>query len=91
MASTQERVECNERERRVLTHLASGRTREQIASDEGMSARTVNRIVLDLEQKLDAHTPFVLGAKAVRAGLIPAEPVGNFMPAGRGEEDSRLA
>lgn len=58
----------------MLCRLADGLTREQIAAGEGLSLRTVKRIVARLEEKLDAANPFVLGMKAAQLGMIPVRP-----------------
>lgn len=67
-------VRLTEREKVILARLGEGYTREHIAQAEGVSIRTVNRIVSTLEEKLDAPNAFVLGARAVQLGLIPASP-----------------
>jgi len=58
------------RERAILGHLAAGRSYAAIAAAEGIGARTVERLVAELEQKLDAPTPFVLALRAAQLGLI---------------------
>ena len=58
------------RERTVLGRLADGLTHEQIAAAEPLSLRTVQRIIADLEHKLDAPNQFVLAKKATQLGLI---------------------
>ena len=60
----------SEREQAVLRGLADGRTQKEIAAADHLSVRTVKRIVATLEQKLDAHSPFALGARACALGLI---------------------
>jgi DNA-binding NarL/FixJ family response regulator len=60
----------SERERAVLGRLAAGQTREEIAAAEGISLRTVKRIIADLEARLGAPTQFALGVQAQRRGLI---------------------
>ncbi|MGH2531947.1 MAG: LuxR C-terminal-related transcriptional regulator [Thermomicrobiales bacterium] len=64
-------VHLTTRERAILRHLAEGRTRQEIAATEGLSPRTVERTVSDLETKLDAPTAFVLGMQAAQFGLVP--------------------
>lgn len=59
-----------ERERRILQHLADGVTHDQIARLEGMSLRTVERLITHLETELDAPGLFVLGRKAQQLGLL---------------------
>lgn len=56
------------RQRAVLTHLAHGLTREQIAHEEHLSVRTVSRTITQLQDKLDAPTSFTLGMKLSRLG-----------------------
>jgi DNA-binding NarL/FixJ family response regulator len=58
------------RERTVLRHLAGGLSRDKIATAEQISARTVDRILAEIEAKLDAPNAFVLGVKACQLGLI---------------------
>jgi len=58
------------RERSVLGRLAAGQTYDGIAAAEGISARTVERIVADLERCLDAPNLFALGLRAARLGLV---------------------
>jgi DNA-binding NarL/FixJ family response regulator len=62
-------VHLTEREQAVLRHLALGRSYKEIAA-EGLSQRTVERIVGKLEAKLDAPTPFVLGVQAAHLGWL---------------------
>jgi two-component system response regulator DevR len=57
------------RERAALHHLADGLTREQIAIAESLTLRTVDRIITNLKQKLDAPSLFVLGVRAAQLGL----------------------
>lgn len=57
-------VRLSPREQVVLGHLAAGLTQEAIARAEGLSRRTVQRIVADLEAKLHAPSGFVLGLHA---------------------------
>ncbi len=63
-------IYLTERERAVLRHLAAGRTQKQIAGAEGMSERTVKRIVASLEEKLDVPSQFSLGVRAAQLGLV---------------------
>lgn len=58
------------RERAILGHLAAGRSYAAIAAAEATSARTVERIVAELERKLDAPNHFVLALRAAQLGLI---------------------
>lgn len=58
-------VRLTEREEKILTRLGEGLTCDQIAQAEGLSLRTINRIVSILEEKLDAPSLFVLGSRAV--------------------------
>jgi DNA-binding NarL/FixJ family response regulator len=58
------------RERDVLQHMVEGLSRHEIAAAEGISPRTAERIIAGLEAKLGASTPFVLGVKAERLGLV---------------------
>lgn len=64
-------VRLTEREQVVLRRLAEGRTHKQITDAEGMSERTVKRIMVSLQVKLDAPSQFVLGKRAAQLGLIP--------------------
>jgi DNA-binding NarL/FixJ family response regulator len=59
-----------ERERAVLGWLAAGLTHEEITAVEPLSLRTVERIVAELQRKLDAPNHFVLAKKATQLGLI---------------------
>lgn len=68
--SDQDVPKLDPRGRRVLRHLADGRTHGEIARAEGVSARTVERIVAELKIDLDAPNQFVLGLKAIRSGLL---------------------
>ena len=63
-------VALTEREQAVLRGLASGRTQKEIAAADHLSLRTIKRIVAGLEAKLNAPSPFVLGARARALGLI---------------------
>lgn len=72
-----ERVGVSGREQAVLRCLAAGYTRRQIAASEGISLRSVERIVSELEAELQAPSPFVLGMRTSELGLLPgadAEP-----------------
>jgi len=69
-----------ERERAVLQRLTEGLTREQVRAIEAISLRTVNRTVADLERKLGAHNPFVLGARAALLGLVSLDEDGTIVP-----------
>ena len=80
-----------ERERVVLQRLTEGLTREQVRAIEATSLRTVNRTVSDLEKKLDAHNPFVLGARAALLGLIALDEGGRIVPKARSKEARKLA
>ncbi len=61
----------NERERRLLAHLAQGMTQKQIAAAENLSQRTVRRLIGQTRSKLGAPNLFVLGVNAVRLRLLP--------------------
>lgn len=63
-------VGITERERALLGRLAAGQTREEIASTQHMSIRTVKRTIANLEQKLDAPNLFLLGMRATQLGII---------------------
>jgi DNA-binding NarL/FixJ family response regulator len=60
-----------EREQETLRCLAGGLAHREIAEAEGISPRTVDRIVAILHEKLDAPTEFMLGVKAAQLRLIP--------------------
>lgn len=62
--SCERAVPLTRREENILGRLGQGMTREQIARVEGMSLRTVNRIVSRLEEKFDAPNLFVLGMRS---------------------------
>lgn len=64
-------LQLTARERAVVRRLAAGLSHKEIATVEGMSPRTVDRIVADLYEKLDAPTAFALGVKAAQLGLVP--------------------
>lgn len=72
-----DKIHVSERDRAVLRRLAEGRTRDEIAFAEAMSRRTVDRVIAQLEVKLDAPTPFVLGQRSVALGLIEPSLVDN--------------
>jgi DNA-binding NarL/FixJ family response regulator len=79
-----EPISISRREQAVLQFLAAGYTRRQIAAAEGISLRSVERIVSDLEAALHASSPFVLGMKAAQLGLVPVdEPAPSQPPADR--------
>jgi DNA-binding NarL/FixJ family response regulator len=59
------------RERATLRHLAEAHSHLEIATAEGISLRTVERILGSLQTRLNAPTAFVLGLKAAQLGLIP--------------------
>lgn len=59
-----------ERDRRVLSLLASGATDQQISRSLGVSTRTVERRVATLMQGLAAATRFQAGVQAARRGWI---------------------
>ncbi|MER3439075.1 MAG: hypothetical protein C4346_16625, partial [Chloroflexota bacterium] len=65
-----EPVQLTAREHVVLRRLAEGLTHKEIAEAEGLSLRTVERIVGQVEAKLGAATPFMLGVKACQLGLL---------------------
>jgi DNA-binding NarL/FixJ family response regulator len=69
------------RERSVLCYLAAGLTRQQIAAAEAISLRSVERIVADLGDRLNAPSSFVMGVRAASLGLLPAGEQGS-LPAG---------
>lgn len=58
------------RERAVLVGLAAGLSRDEIARQEGISPRTVDRIVTRLEQRLGASSLFGLGIRVAELGLL---------------------
>lgn len=58
------------REEAVLRRLVRGMTHQQIADEELISRRTVERLVASLERKLDADNACALGWKAGRLGLV---------------------
>jgi DNA-binding NarL/FixJ family response regulator len=59
------------REWETLRCLAAGLSRQEIAEAEGISLRTLDRIVATRREKLDAPTEFMLGMKAAQLRLIP--------------------
>ena len=63
-------IALSDREQAVLNALAEGMTQKEIAASTHLSVRTVKRIVAQLEEKLDAPSPFVLGARARALGLV---------------------
>jgi len=83
--------QLTERERVVLQRLTEGLTREQVRTVEAMSLRTVNRTVSDLEKKLEAQNPFVLGARAALLGLVALDDGGKIVPKKRLKEARKLA
>lgn len=54
----------------IVRRLSEGLTHDQIAEAEGMSLRTVQRIIASLEVELEAPSLFVLGQKVARLGLL---------------------
>jgi len=56
-------------ERAVLRGLAAGLTEKQIAQDEAMSLRTVERVISSLEGRLEAPSLYVLALKVRDIGL----------------------
>lgn len=58
-------------QREVLQLLAMGYTDEAIGREVGVSSRTVQRRISRLQQRLGASSRFMLGAQAVRQGLLP--------------------
>lgn len=58
------------RERAVLAGMAAGLTQGQIALSACVSERSVRRTIADLQVRLDAASPFVLGARAAALGLV---------------------
>jgi DNA-binding NarL/FixJ family response regulator len=65
----------DDRERAVLAHLATGATREQVASALGLSLRTTVRVLARLATRLAAPSVFVLGMRAAQLGVVPVEPL----------------
>lgn len=63
-------IAIREREHRLLQLLLEGTTHEQIARLEGLSRRTVERMITDLESKLGAPSLFALGCRAEEMGLL---------------------
>ena len=55
--------------------LAEGRTVREVASELSLSVKTIEAHKLNLMRKLDIHNRTSLIEYAVRAGLIPAQPV----------------
>jgi DNA-binding NarL/FixJ family response regulator len=58
-------------EHAVLKRLVEGLKRPQIAEAQGISLRSVNRIVPRLQTKLEAPNSYALVMKATQLGLIP--------------------
>jgi DNA-binding NarL/FixJ family response regulator len=63
------------REQEVMRLLAEGRTVREVASELSLSVKTIEAHKLNLMRKLDIHNRTSLVEYAVRAGLIPAQPV----------------
>jgi DNA-binding NarL/FixJ family response regulator len=63
------------REQEVMRLLAEGRTVREVASELGLSVKTIEAHKLNLMRKLDIHNRTSLIEYAVRVGLIPAQPV----------------
>jgi len=57
-------------DRRLLEHLARGRSRTQIAEELGLSIYTIARRIERLKQHFEARTNIHLVVKAVRQGVI---------------------
>jgi pimeloyl-ACP methyl ester carboxylesterase/DNA-binding CsgD family transcriptional regulator len=64
-----------DREREVLTHLASGRTNRDIAAELGITMKTVERHVTNIYRKLGAGGRADATRSAVALGLVAPEPV----------------
>ena len=64
------RISLSDREQAILNALAEGLTQKEIAASTQLSVRTVKRTVANLEEKLEAPSPFVLGARARALGLL---------------------
>lgn len=69
-------VALTERETEVLTLLAQGRSRKQVASALRISPETVKDHTRSLYDKLDAHDRVTAVTSAVRAGLVALPPSG---------------
>jgi len=54
----------------ILRGLAAGLTEQQVAVREGISLRTVQRIIADLQAQLDARSLFALGRAVEQLGLL---------------------
>jgi DNA-binding NarL/FixJ family response regulator len=63
------------REQEVMRLLAEGRTVREVASELSLSIKTIEAHKLNLMRKLDIHNRTSLVEYAVRAGLIPSQPV----------------
>jgi DNA-binding NarL/FixJ family response regulator len=63
------------REQEVMRLLAEGRTVREVASELSLSVKTIEAHKLNLMRKLDIHNRSSLIEYAVRAGLIPGQPV----------------
>jgi DNA-binding NarL/FixJ family response regulator len=64
----------DEREREILHALAAGMSQPEIAENRHLGLRTVEGVLADLREKLQAPTLFALGARAMELGLLSAEP-----------------
>ena len=64
--------ELSEREREILQLIAEGRCTKEIASDLGISDKTVAAHRLKLMEKLDCHSVADLTRYAIRQGLVQA-------------------
>jgi len=60
------------RERSMLAGLVQGLSRKDLATREGVSPRTVERVVSDLHAKLGTSNPYALVARAIGLGLVDA-------------------
>jgi two-component system nitrate/nitrite response regulator NarL len=60
----------SDQERAVLSRLAAGMSREDLAHLEHMSVRTVKRVIAGLQSKFEAPTTFVLAMLAARLGYL---------------------
>jgi DNA-binding NarL/FixJ family response regulator len=60
------------REQEVIKLLAEGRTVREVASELGLSIKTVEAHKLNLMRKLDIHNRASLIEYAVRRGFVPA-------------------
>lgn len=63
-------VAISDRERTVLCWLLEGLTQAEVAQKEGLSRRTVERVVTNLEQKFETRSLFALGWKVGRLRLL---------------------